>query len=83
MRATLNIDDDVLAAVREIAARESRTAGAVVSEIVRHSFTTAGDDSECDTDEQFERLFGFRPLPRRGVVVTNELVSQLRDELGN
>lgn len=26
--------------------------------------------------------YGFYPIPDRGVVVTNELVNQLRDELG-
>ena len=27
-------------------------------------------------------LHGFRPLPARGAVVTNDLVNELRDELG-
>ena len=27
-------------------------------------------------------LHGFRPLPARGAVVTNDLVNKLRDELG-
>jgi hypothetical protein len=35
MRTTLDIDDAVLAAAKEIAAAESKTAGAVISELVR------------------------------------------------
>ena len=31
MRTTLNIDDDLLIAVKEVAKRESRSAGAVIS----------------------------------------------------
>ena len=27
--------------------------------------------------------FGFRPFPKRGVVVTNELIDQLREEMGD
>lgn len=30
--------------------------------------------------QETEEFFGFRPLPNRGVVVTNELVSRLREE---
>ena len=29
-----------------------------------------------------EELYGFRPLPPRGVVVTDDFVNELRDELG-
>ncbi len=35
MRTTLDIDDDVLEAVKELAAREKKTAGAKLSELAR------------------------------------------------
>lgn len=82
MRTTLNIDDDVLAAVKEIASRESRSAGQVASDMIRKSLTTPVGGDESDTADRFEALFGVRPLPKRGVIVTNEEVNRLRDELG-
>ncbi len=39
MRTTLDIDDEVLAAVKEVARRERLTAGQVVSRSVRQVFT--------------------------------------------
>jgi hypothetical protein len=44
MRTTLNIDDDVLQAVREIAKRERRSVGAVVSDLLRKALETVGYD---------------------------------------
>ena len=39
MRTTLDIDDDLLAAVKELARRERSTAGQVVSRLLRHPLT--------------------------------------------
>lgn len=41
MRTTLDIDDDVMAAARELAAVERRSLGAVVSELARRGLTPA------------------------------------------
>lgn len=41
MRTTLNIDDSVLAAARELAVAENRSLGAVVSELARRGLTPA------------------------------------------
>ncbi|MFD1827590.1 MULTISPECIES: CopG family transcriptional regulator [Mumia] len=76
MRTTLDIDDDVLRAVKERARREGRSAGAVVSDLVRESLTRSVD---MKPDEGF---FGFSPLPHRGPVVSNALVDELREEIG-
>lgn len=77
MRTTLSIDDDVLHAVRERAARERRTAGQVLSDLARQALVGT-------RPEQGERparsVHGFRPLPPRGPVVTQALIDQLRDE---
>jgi hypothetical protein len=73
VRTTLNVDDDVLLAVRERARRERRTAGEVLSELARQALTAgpraAGDD-----------LHGFRPLPHRGPPVSNSLIDHLRED---
>lgn len=79
MRTTLDLDDDVLASAKEIARRENKTAGQVLSELARRALT---QDAASPIDAARERapVFGFRPFARRGAVVTNERVQQLRDE---
>jgi hypothetical protein len=75
MRTTLDIDDDVLRAAKEIARREQKTAGAVISELTRRALTAppaAGSRPKA--------VRGFRPFPRRGGVVTNEHIDKLREE---
>lgn len=42
MRTTLEIDDAILAAVKEIAEVEHRTAGAVISELARKGLSQRG-----------------------------------------
>lgn len=42
MRTTLDVAEDVLQAVKERAQRERRTAGEVVSELVRRALATPG-----------------------------------------
>jgi hypothetical protein len=74
VRTTLDIDDDVLLAAKERARRERRSVGSVVSDLARDALTSAqhGDAGK--------ELYGFRPLPRRGGVVTSQLVQELIDE---
>ena len=82
MRTTLNIDDDVLIAVREVAARESKSAGAVVSSLLRQLLAHGGRAAFASGAEP-EPEFGFRPFPKRGGIVTNELIDSLREETGD
>lgn len=76
MRTTIDIADDVLLAAKERARRENKTAGEVVSELLRQALTapasTAGREPKS--------VYGFKPFPRRGGVVTNELIDQLRGD---
>jgi len=48
MRTTLDIDDDVVAAARELAAGEKRSIGAVISELARRGLTPARVDADDD-----------------------------------
>ena len=82
MRITLNIDDDVLIAVKEVAARESKSAGAVVSNLLRRALAHGRRETPGGGDEP-EPGFGFRPFPKQGGVVTNKLIDQLREETGD
>lgn len=77
MRTTLNIADDVLLAAKERARREGRTAGEVISELVRESLVRGGGAGEVADGGSF---YGFEPLPRRGPLVSNELIDRLRED---
>lgn len=79
MRTTLDIDNDVLAAARELAKRERKTAGKFVSELMREALHSRTSRS---TAENSREQYGFRPIPAGGDVVTNALVNELREELG-
>jgi hypothetical protein len=73
MRTTLDLDDDVLAAARSIAAAQKQTMGKVVSDLMRQSLTNKLTKSRG----------GIPLLPRRpGVVVTNELIEKIRTDEG-
>ena len=81
MRTTLNIDDDVLIAVKEIAKRESRSLGDVTSSLLRQSLTHRDADGTVDSEQESE--FGFHPFPKRGGIVTNETIYRLREASGD
>lgn len=81
MRTTLDIDDSVLAAVKELAQREGRTVGAVLSEMARQVLTQ-GAPATVRGAQEAPAIYGFRPLPAGNAIVTNALVDQLRDEQG-
>jgi hypothetical protein len=73
----LNIDEDVLQAAKELARRERTTAGAVISKLARKSLSSP---SETPASGESESFLGFRPLPKRGGVVTNDLINKLRED---
>lgn len=81
MRTTLDIEDDVLAAAKELARRDHTSAGRVISDLARRALTQIAPTAGATTQEP-EAIYGFRPFPARGGVVSNEKVDQLRDEDG-
>lgn len=80
MRTTLEIEDDVLSAAKELARREGTTAGRVISDLVRRALTLA--PLPTGGVREPAAIYGFRPLPPRGGVVTNEQIDKLRDDEG-
>lgn len=74
MRTTLNLDEDILLAVKERARREGRTVGEVLSDLARQALTARGPEHPGSD------FYGFRPLPARGRPVTNSLINQLRED---
>jgi non-ribosomal peptide synthetase component F len=79
MRTTLDIEDDVLQAAKEMAARERSTAGGVLSRLARAGLNrTASKAGKQRTVRNGVPVFSARP----GEIVTLEHVQKLMDEEG-
>ena len=76
MRTTLDIDDDILEAAREMARREHSSAGKVVSRLLRLAIAGAVEKS---TGNREPVVGGFAPSGR---LVTNDAIDKLRDQEG-
>lgn len=79
MRTTLDIEDDVLQAAKEMASRERSTAGSVLSRLARAGLL--GTASKADKKQVVRNGVPVFPA-RRGEVVTLEHVQKLMDEEG-
>jgi hypothetical protein len=71
MRTTLDIDDDVLAAAKELGASEGVTVGQIISRLARRGLQTTA-----------VARGGVPLLPSRGEVITYEHVQSLQDQEG-
>ena len=78
MRTTLDIADDVLQAAKERARRENRTAGEVISDLARAALTAPPAPTSRVAEPRSH--CGIRPFPKRGNLVTNELIDKLRED---
>ncbi|MEO8196017.1 MAG: antitoxin [Thermoanaerobaculia bacterium] len=77
MRTTLDVDNDVLLAVKERARRENRSAGAVLSGLAREALTGTLRGAEIAETPSF---YGFEPFPHRGPAISNAVLDQLRED---
>lgn len=77
MRTTLDIADDVLAAAKERARREKRTAGEVLSDLARSALNATPAAAAVAEPAP---VHGFRPFAPRGGLVTNDRIDRLRDD---
>ena len=82
MRTTLNIDDSILEAARELARRQGKTTGEVISALARQALTQGAVPLNRSVQEPAAE-YGFRPLPCGDELVTNDVVDKLRDEQGD
>ncbi len=84
MRTTLDIDEDVLLAAKELAKRQNLSAGRVVSQLLRRVLTGQAGQAKASKEagSESQTVAGFRPFPEGGAVVTNDLVNRLRDAEG-
>lgn len=82
MRTTLDIDDDLLAAAKELSRQQGRTAGEVVSALLRQALTGAASGRPAGRSRAAPAVGGFKPFASRGVPVTNDAIDVLRDGEG-
>jgi hypothetical protein len=80
MYAIFDIADDVLQAAQDIALREGKTVGRVISELARSGMQSR---PALESSRPPRETHGFRPFPKRGGVLTNELISKLREGTGD
>jgi hypothetical protein len=94
MRTTVDIEEDVMIAIKELARRDGITAGAMISALLRRALTGAAPATSHQVGEPAAN-YGFRPLVGNraagtsdqggggiGKVVSNEQINKLRDEQG-
>lgn len=74
VRTTLDIDDDILQAAKELASASKRSAGVVLSELARKGMR--------GSEEFHESRNGVPLLPPSGEIVTLEKVRRIMDEEG-
>lgn len=72
MRTTLELDDDLVAAARELAAAERRSLGSVISELARRGLTPAQVQTESELP--------IVRVPAGTPPITPELVRRALDE---
>lgn len=84
MRTTLDIDEDVLAAAKELARSQNLSAGQVVSRLLRRALTGQAGQSTISegADSASQSVAGFRPFSAGRAVVTNDAVNRLREAEG-
>lgn len=81
MRTTLDIEDDVLQAAKELAQREGGTAGQVISTLARRGLARPAIAQKKSSKSSGTRG-GVPLLSSRGEVVTLERIQNLMDQEG-
>ena len=77
MRTTIDIEDDVLAAAKELARLHNVSTGYIVSKLAREALV---GHQQAQVGGKF--VAGFMPFSAHGTLVTNEKINELRDKEG-
>lgn len=81
MRTTLDIEDDVLAAAKEMASRQHLSTGQVISRMLRDAMS--GTHSGLQARGASTRsVAGFQPFASQGILITDAHIDALRDSEG-
>jgi hypothetical protein len=81
MRATLDIDDDVLDAVRRMADAERRTPGQVLSDLARRSIARSASTAPDAAPPVVERNGWIVLAGRTGTISAEQVDDLLRDAI--
>lgn len=81
MRTTIDIEDDVLAAAKEMASRQRVSAGTVISRLLREAMSGASGIEQSSAGG-LRSVAGFQPFPSQGVLITDAQIDALRDAEG-
>jgi len=79
MRTTLDIEEDVLQAAKELAQREGSTAGRVISQLARRGLTAP---AAVPANKAVVIRNGVPLLPSSGELITLEHIQKLMDQEG-
>ena len=74
MRTTIDIDDDVLQAAKELATKEKSTAGRVISQLARRTLAATSATRRTRNTVPV--------LPRRGDMITLDHIRKLMEQEG-
>ncbi len=77
MRTTLDIEDDVLQAAKELARQEHSTTGRVLSTLARRGLTSPNGKRSSSRLRN-----GVPVIPSRGEIITLEQIQRIMDEEG-
>jgi hypothetical protein len=89
VRTTIDLADDILFMAKDFARRDKKTLGQVISDWSRIALkastsspsTPPATAQQSDTNQKLWSL-GLRTLPKRGGVVTNQMIDQIREKDG-
>lgn len=79
MQTTLDIDDDVLIAIRTLANQQGSTAEKIISQLLRQSLQETHNPEKTNNICATVRN-GFALLPHDGNLVTTDIVEKLFDD---
>jgi len=82
MRTTLEIDDDVLLAAKELAAKDKTTAGKIISEVFRRGMRSPTSANSFGGNANVIVKNGVPVLPSRGDLITTDHVQRLMENEG-
>jgi len=82
MRTTLDIDDDVLLAAKELAARGQTTAGKVLSDLARRGIHAPDPNAAGARAKAMTMRNGVPVFASQGEVITSDHVRRVMEEEG-